>query len=216
MNFFVWDDPSDPADQLAWLIRELQDSENIRERVYIIMHHPPKSTMDGYTREFVKIMMRYEGTIAATFVGHTHSDSSQVYFSDDGFGPTLVNYVNPSFTSGKSKNPEFKIFTVDGGYNGASYLPVHMETYAADISRYTSPDEPPVWSRLYSTRDDYGMYDLGARDWYDVLERAMTDDELFYSLVRHDEQNEDWVNEIPQDRRGYLCGWIKNVETCPL
>ena len=108
---------------------------------------------------------------------------------------------------------------LDGGYYGASYLPVQIDTYYTDIEKYQDPNVAPVWSKLYNTKSAYGMTGHAPYDWLDLLQRAVFDVDLYQKIVRYDEQNVDWVSELdtqPEDRRHYLCKMIYNVDPCPL
>ena len=126
MNFFVWANTTDPAGQLQWLMRELQDSEDNFEKVHILTHHPNGRLTRAYETEFAKIVKRYERTVAGIFYGHTHSDSPEIWFSDDGQVPTFVGYINPSFTFRGDKAPEFRIYTF--GKYGLRLLDSHLGT----------------------------------------------------------------------------------------
>ena len=77
-NFLLFLNFADPGNQLSWLVDELQKSENANEKVHVITHHPPKSCLQGWRREFTKIINRYESTVVGLFFGHTHNDFFQV------------------------------------------------------------------------------------------------------------------------------------------
>lgn len=59
------------------------------------------------------------------FVGHTHTDSFTVYYEDmDNYKsrPTNVMYVAPSVTTFVGLNPSYRIYTIDGAYDGSTYV----------------------------------------------------------------------------------------------
>jgi sphingomyelin phosphodiesterase len=69
----------------------------------------------------------FENTVAAQFFGHTHSDRFNVMYSDPNdhrSRPTGVIYCVPSVTPGGDApfNPAYRIYTIDGVYNGSSYV----------------------------------------------------------------------------------------------
>ena len=70
---------NDPESQLAWLVSELQDSEDLGEMVHIMTHHPNRGPLNtAWKREYGRIVRRYENIVKATFVGHTHKDNFEV------------------------------------------------------------------------------------------------------------------------------------------
>ena len=69
---------------------------------------------------------RYESTIAAQFFGHTHHDSVELFFdpatNSSKRRPTNVAYVALSVTTYTGLNPAYRVYTVDGFYNGSSWV----------------------------------------------------------------------------------------------
>lgn len=49
---------------------------------------------------------------------------SKVFYEDSNPNgrPTHFNFITPSMTTLSSKNPAYRIYTIDGGYEGASYV----------------------------------------------------------------------------------------------
>ena len=43
-------------------------------QVIILTHYPNHELLNGWEREYKKIVQRYENTIAGTFIGHKHQD----------------------------------------------------------------------------------------------------------------------------------------------
>ena len=125
-NFFLFLDFSDPAEQLNRLTQQLTLSEQLGsfilfkydfygtflgEKVHILGHHPLKSCLEGWRREYGKIMNRFQDTVTAQFHGHTHDDWFIVYHNDTGH-PSTTAFVAPSGTSYTNRNPEFRIYSV--------------------------------------------------------------------------------------------------------
>jgi len=73
-NWWLLLNTTDPADELTWLINELQTSELLGEKVYIIGHIPPGSNdcLQIWSQNFYRIVNRFESTIVSQFYGHTH------------------------------------------------------------------------------------------------------------------------------------------------
>ena len=141
-------------------------------QVHIYTHHPSTRVLYPWQREFSKIVMRYENSIRGIFVGHTHSDEPLIWRNENG-DPSVMAYINPSFTSRKEKMPEFRIFTfgkhvinalillllfyrsfiLDGGYPGASWQLLDIDTYYTPIEDYDDPNVPPFFDLLYNSRE---------------------------------------------------------------
>ena len=58
-------DFSDPAEQLTWLVEQLYQAEQEGEKVHILGHHPIKSCLAGWQREYGKIINRFQDTVTA-------------------------------------------------------------------------------------------------------------------------------------------------------
>ena len=78
----------------------------------------------------------YENTVRGQFFGHTHTDELRVHYlnADPTQRATAVSYVNPSITTYSGRNPGFRIYTIDGYYNGSSYAStLFVDTYTLTI-----------------------------------------------------------------------------------
>lgn len=84
-NWWLLLNSTDPADELTWLINELQSSELTGEHVLIIGHIPPGSNdcLQVWSSNYYRIVNRYESTIAAQFFGHTHQDEFQLFYEEE-------------------------------------------------------------------------------------------------------------------------------------
>lgn len=73
---------TDPATELQWFIYELQSAEFSNEKVHVIGHIPPghSDCLKVWSRNFYKIISRYENTIMAQFYGHTHFDEFEMFY----------------------------------------------------------------------------------------------------------------------------------------
>ena len=92
MNKNIWLllDSTDPADELQWLVYELQLSEFKGEKVHILGHIPPGHVdcVKVWSNNFHKIITRYSGTVTAQFYGHTHTDEFQLFYSEPHHTPS--------------------------------------------------------------------------------------------------------------------------------
>lgn len=73
---------TDPATELQWFIYELQCAEFANEKVHVIGHIPPgySDCLKVWSRNYYKIIERYESTITAQFYGHTHFDEFEMFY----------------------------------------------------------------------------------------------------------------------------------------
>ncbi|GMT31293.1 hypothetical protein PFISCL1PPCAC_22590, partial [Pristionchus fissidentatus] len=211
VNFYIYINQTDPDGTLSWLISELLDSEAKGEKVHIISHIPAGDDycLKGWAHNFYEIVNRFENTIAAQFYGHTHNDHFQVYYedSDPAGRPTHFNFITPSITTGTFNNPAYRIYTIDGGYQGASYTVLDAETYATDLDKANAQDGEPQFFLEYSTRDAYGMPDLSPASWNALIDRLAVDDDLFKKFhqyyFRSFHEPDCWSN--PVCRKKYVC-----------
>ncbi|GMR40625.1 hypothetical protein PMAYCL1PPCAC_10820, partial [Pristionchus mayeri] len=210
-NFYMYINQTDPDGTLAWLIIELLDAETKGLKVHVISHIPPgdDSCLMGWSHNFYEIVNRFENTIAAQFYGHTHGDHFQMIFENsDPLGrPTHFNFIAPSLTTHTYKNPAYRIYTIDGGYAGASYTVIDAETYTTDIPEANKQGREPTFYLEYSTREAYGMSDLSPSSWADLIDRLEVDDALFEKFHRfywRSAYGHDCVTDI-YCRQRYIC-----------
>lgn len=84
LNFWLMQNATDPASHLQWLVYELQAAELAVEKVHIIGHIPPgyADCMRVWSRNYHKIIRRFESTVTGQFFGHTHGNEFQVFYDD--------------------------------------------------------------------------------------------------------------------------------------
>ncbi|KAK4610259.1 Sphingomyelin phosphodiesterase [Fulvia fulva] len=190
LNLWVYEDTMqfDPNSQLAWLVSELQASEDVGERVYILGHMPPgvDDALRDSSNYFNQIVNRYDATIAAMWWGHTHKDHFEITYDDyenqRAEGARMVGFVAPSLTP-TSGSPAFQVITVDPETFGV----LDIETYAASLEHPEYQKSGPVWERQYSTKESYGPYlgvsgngeELTPAFWHNLTEVFERDDEVF-------------------------------------
>uniref|UniRef100_A0A1I7X6J4 Sphingomyelin phosphodiesterase n=1 Tax=Heterorhabditis bacteriophora TaxID=37862 RepID=A0A1I7X6J4_HETBA len=166
-NFYLYIDQVDPDATLQWLIDELMDSEQKGDKVHIISHIPPGDNycLKGWSHNFFEIIKRqFENTVAQQFYGHTHYDHFQVYYDIDhpDRRPFHFNWIAPSITTYDWLHPSYRIYTIDGGYKGATYLVKDAETYYGNVTEANLYDHEPIWRFEYSTKRcvPKGYYDM--------------------------------------------------------
>jgi sphingomyelin phosphodiesterase acid-like 3 len=128
------DDPAPAAAQLAWLARQLQQAQAMKEHVWVMGHIPPGvnayatlSKIDdvcgsGDVDMFLKSdqltnqLAQFTGVIRLVLFAHTHMDEFRLLRArDDGNNPTQAVAVKlvPSISPVNGNNPAFTLARVD-------------------------------------------------------------------------------------------------------
>ncbi|KZF23874.1 Metallo-dependent phosphatase [Xylona heveae TC161] len=192
-NYYNFTNP-DPTGMLAFLAEELQASEDINQRVWIIGHVPSGpigiSALPNPTALFYSIVTRYSpSTIAAIFFGHTHSDQMLVYYDFlanstvhqngttlrntslvDFMKPLTAGWIAPSITPMSGLNAGWRLLQVDS----ETFSILNAQTFFANISNSDSWTTPQ-WEFEYDTRMTY-VHDwpqkapLNATYWHRMTE----------------------------------------------
>ncbi|XP_069973652.1 sphingomyelin phosphodiesterase [Penaeus vannamei] len=183
-NIWLVQTSNDPAGELAWLEDQLAKAEAAGELVHLLGHIPPGiiDVHRAWSREYNRIVVRYENVIRGQFFGHTHFDEFQVFH--DGERPVGVAYVAPSQTPWYDLNPAYRVYHVDGDRPDTTRLVLDHETYFLNLTAAEASGEAH-WERLYSARDAYGMAALTPADWQDLAERMAADRSLFDVYYKH-------------------------------
>jgi len=205
-NFFLFLGWEDPASELSWLAEELLAAEAQGKKVHILSHVPSGSggCLGAWGREFSKIINRFEGTVMAQFYGHTHSDEFQIFYDpEDTSRATGISFIAPSVTTIGHTNPAYRIYTVDSGYEGASYRILDHETYVFNLTaaNLAGENNEPSWYKLYTATQDLEMESLFPQDWDNLVRRMWVDDELFGKFMRYYNQD----TTTGGSKHGVLC-----------
>ncbi|KAK7063318.1 Sphingomyelin phosphodiesterase, partial [Halocaridina rubra] len=177
-NVWLTENSIDLASQLAWLEAELGKSEAAGELVHILGHIPPGiiKSERTWSREYNKIIRRYENIIRGQFFGHTHTDEYEVFLEGD--RAVGVAYIAPSQTPWFNYNPSYRIYIVDGDRPDTTRLVLDHTTY---IMNLTEAHETNVsrWYELYNAKSAYEMGSLTPDDWLDLAYRMAANRTLF-------------------------------------
>ncbi|KAK7063316.1 Sphingomyelin phosphodiesterase [Halocaridina rubra] len=177
-NVWLTENSTDLASELFWLEAELGKAEAAGEHVHLLGHIPPGivSAERTWSREYNRIIWRYENIIRAQFFGHTHSDEYEVFLEDD--RAIGVAYIAPSQTPWHNYNPSYRIYIVDGDRPYTTRLVLDHTTF---IMNLTEAHETNVsrWYGLYNTKRDYEMASLTPSDWLDLSYRMAENRTLF-------------------------------------
>jgi len=199
-NWWTLSVSQDPASGLLWLSKVLEEAEAVNEKVHILSHIPPGNSdcLTIFSREYVKLINRYESTVAAQFFGHTHAEEFKIFY--DKTGPdgraTNVAFIGGSLTTYDAINPGYRVYIVDGERAGSSYAVLDHTTWHTNLTEANAnPDRDPIWEPLYSARAEYGLPDLSPSSMEAFVDRMRSDDYLFNLYMKnfHKAANTDLV-----------------------
>ncbi|XP_026184498.1 sphingomyelin phosphodiesterase [Mastacembelus armatus] len=186
-NFWLMVNSTDPANQLQWLVHILQASEDKGEKVHIIGHIPPGMCLGSWGWNYYHIVNRYESTIAGQFFGHTHRDEFQMFYDEATMTrPLGVAFIAPSATTFINLNPGYRVYYIDGNYQGSSRLVIDHENYILNLTEANhgpgasfSPDPNPKWTLLYRATEAYGLPTMFPSDHDRLIQTFINDDRVF-------------------------------------
>ncbi|XP_004207961.1 sphingomyelin phosphodiesterase isoform X1 [Hydra vulgaris] len=189
MNFWLYLDSVDPAEELHWLVNVLQKAEDNNEKVHIIGHMPPNSLLKWWSYNYYRIINRYHEIIKAQFFGHTHHDEFIIFYDMKTYTvPINIAYIAPSVTTYNDLNPGYRVYHIDGTNSNSSWHVVDHQTYFFDLS-VTHLDasevaDIPLWQLEYSALSMYPMKDLSVSSWNELIFKMEKDDNLFNKFYR--------------------------------
>ncbi|XP_077197155.1 sphingomyelin phosphodiesterase [Paroedura picta] len=179
-NFWLLVNSTDPAGQLQWLVKVLQEAEESGEKVHIIGHIPPSHCMRTWSWNYYHIINRFESTVTGQFFGHTHLDEFQLFYDEETLSrPLGVAFVAPSVTTYVGLNPGYRVYLLDGAYPGSSHLVLDHETFILNLTEANAPGAVPHWQRLYGARETYGFSVAFPADWDQLTRRFQAEEGLF-------------------------------------
>lgn len=232
-NWWLLLNSTDPADELSWLIRELQMSEILKHKVHIIGHIPPGSNdcLSVWSRNYNRIVNRYESTITGQFFGHTHQDEFLMFYDDADIEsldkpfadlrPVNVAYIGPSVTTFGGVNPGYRIYlmsdnhTRERGFDDENwkYQVVDHQTYFLNLTMANSKasNETLDWQESYKPGKAYGMINLDPISWHRLVSAMSDDDDLFQTFYSNFFVQSDYIKNRACDpicKADLLCRMI--------
>jgi sphingomyelin phosphodiesterase len=196
-NWWLLFNSTDPEDELMWFINELQYSELINEKVHVIGHIPPGSNdcLEMWSRNYHRIINRFEKTITGQFFGHTHQDEFEIFYSDDeaedqnfeDLKPVSVAYIGPSTTTFGGVNPGYRIYEIGGTHFSKPFSVINHQTYFANLTEanYYGPTRPLEWKQSYSALEAFDFKSLEAQEWHQLIIDMMSDEKLFNQFLNY-------------------------------
>jgi len=184
-NWWMLMEHVDPTGQLAWLTEVLTEAERHGERVHLLHHHSPGSVLSSFSAALNRLLTRFENTVVGIFVGHSHQDHFKILFDvDNNTRPVGVTYIAPSIISDGLKSPSFRIYELDGGYDGATWEVVDTHTYSMNLTLANQGAEPE-FPLAYSAKEAYSIADLSPETWAALAWDMASDDDLLYEFFKH-------------------------------
>lgn len=161
---------------MTWFRDQLLEAEKAGDKVHVVAHIPGGSgeLLESWNLVYYKLANRFvpetrrggsfENTIMAHFFGHEHSEEFVLQFEDIDDAKsraTAVVLSAPSLTTYSNYNPAYRIYTVDGVYDGSSYVSlkwgknwqalIDFEDYYLDLKQANADPQNPKWQTLFSS-----------------------------------------------------------------
>ncbi|GLH11753.1 Uncharacterized protein GBIM_16515 [Gryllus bimaculatus] len=173
LNVWLLDDHGTDLlrDQLNWLTEVLLQAEKANEKVHILAHIPPgvSDSLNSCSREFRRIIDRFENTVVAQFNGHTHNDEFHIFYSlENPERATNVALNGGSATTYTYLNPNYKVYKIDK----TTGLVIDSETWTYNLTDANlNGNAVPKWYKLYSFQEEYGVKSLVPSELDDLAHR---------------------------------------------
>ncbi|XP_072376772.1 sphingomyelin phosphodiesterase 1-like [Diabrotica undecimpunctata] len=183
-NWWLYNNPQDPYDQLKWLVNILLEAEKSSEKVHILYHMVPGQN-DYYkvwAREYKRIIERFSDTITAQFNGHSHKDEFYVYYNTTNQSQALsVLWNGASIVTKQKANPSYKIFSV----NDATFELLDFEEWTYNLTLANLDENEPLWYKLYSFKETYGVKSLATDEINNLILRMAENPDLIKQYYKY-------------------------------
>ncbi|XP_066495159.1 acid sphingomyelinase-like phosphodiesterase 3b isoform X2 [Tiliqua scincoides] len=212
----------DPAGQFQWLDETLTNAAKAGEKVYIIGHVPPgffeKKRGKPWFRErfnqrYTEIIRKHHGVIAAQFMGHHHTDSFRMFYSDAG-SPISIMFLAPAVTPWKTSlpgvhnganNPGIRVFT----YDQDTLLVKDMVTYYLNLTHANLWG--PKWEKEYSLTEAFQIPDGSVNSMHLLLEKLARDNSQLQRYYRYNSVQYDLAECDSSCQTDHICA-IREVD----
>jgi sphingomyelin phosphodiesterase len=115
-NFWVMFDPQYLGKQLQWFHDTLLEAEANGEKVHVLAHIPSGEydAFKVWVREYRAVLDRFWDTIVAQFVGHSHFNTFNVYYSRENPDLAIGQVWNGgSISTYEDLNSNYNVYSVD-------------------------------------------------------------------------------------------------------
>ncbi|PAV79279.1 hypothetical protein WR25_00538 isoform O [Diploscapter pachys] len=179
LNLFLFINQTDPDGTMSWLSDQLLDAEKAGDKVHIVAHIPPGTAeaLEGWSLNYYKLAIRFENTIAAHIMAHVHSEEFYVIYEDpEDFNsrPVDVVFSAPCMTPYSRYNPTYRIYTIDGKYDGSTYQVIDFEEWIMNLTVANQPPYDPTVEQLYpSILKEYGFTANLPSEWSNMINQSV-------------------------------------------
>ncbi|XP_046397586.1 sphingomyelin phosphodiesterase-like [Ischnura elegans] len=189
-NWWVMYNPSDQDGQLEWLAETLWEAEKKGEKVHILSHVPSGSPdcFKVWSREYRKIINRFENTVVAQFTGHTHHEEIHLYYdNEDPTRPTALSFCGGSGTSFTNVNPNYRVYYVDDAGEQPTWAVVDYESWIYNLTAdsHMAPTHQPDWFKMYSFRETFGVDNMTTASIDKLTRDMLSNEELLNTYFRY-------------------------------
>lgn len=142
-----------------------------------------------WSRNYNRIINRFQHIIKGQFFGHTHFDEFEIFYEDmfeplkedkakpitfkkeKAYKATNIAYIGPSITTFGNVNPGYRIYVMDED----TFDIVDHHTYTLNLTEANIKGPGPLEFHLsYSAKETYGLKSLAAQEWHRLLMRMRT------------------------------------------
>ncbi|TKR96369.1 hypothetical protein L596_010399 [Steinernema carpocapsae] len=220
-NFWLYINETDPDGAMTWFVKQLFKAETDGHFVHVMAHIPPGDSecLEGWAFNYYRVMNRFKNIITAQFFGHVHTDSFTVFYedmNDPKSKPTGVLYQAPSVTTYENLNPGYRIYKIEGDFEGSQYRVLDFNNYFLNLSK-TQDSDKPQWEQLYSARSEYNLTDLSPKSWNNFISEISNDSEVYSRFLKNYARNDRFVCD-KKCRDELLCSLRRghhSVALCP-
>jgi len=178
LNFYLMLQENQQQPQFDWLEKTLLQARAQKEKVIVLGHIPTGDTLpaaySNYARKYVDFMTQFKDIIVGQFFGHTHNDEFEIILDNVTRTATGISFIAPSVTTFTHRNPSFRIYE----FSASDFTLVDYHQYFANLT-LANDQNKPEWTLAYSAMSAYGLSDMSAASWLDLVNRFQKDDALF-------------------------------------
>eukprot|EP00331_Platyophrya_macrostoma_P010976 CAMPEP_0176429406 /NCGR_PEP_ID=MMETSP0127-20121128/13695_1 /TAXON_ID=938130 /ORGANISM="Platyophrya macrostoma, Strain WH" /LENGTH=283 /DNA_ID=CAMNT_0017811211 /DNA_START=960 /DNA_END=1811 /DNA_ORIENTATION=- len=195
-NWFLLENPTDPAGMLEWLKAELYDAENKNQFVYIIGHIPTGTDcLYEWAARYQTLVDRFSYTIRGQFFGHTHYDQFQVFYGvENKSEPVGLQLVAPSLTTfvdsylNQTVHPSIRLIEMDVDTG----LPLNLYQYRLNLTKYNNlgPVDNVEWDLAYDLLSEYNLTDMSPNSMHLLREKIINDASIANKITKNYFANE--------------------------
>lgn len=188
INFYLYENLTDPAGQMAWLEEELTQAEKIGNKVFLFGHIPPgqnnanlsPESLYNFNVKFSELVERFSDTIRIQLYGHTHTDAFRVITDlKTGQQPKGFGLISPAVTPWQNHNPAVRLIK----YSRKTFDIMDVITFYADLEESNAADKM-LWRKEYSMSEEYGLKNITAQGLFNLSQQMWKDDNVWAKFVK--------------------------------